>query len=89
MTSIHHTRPGFSVTTAKGRFGRKAIAQGLSKVATVDVVNGGLLDGRFAGPIDTPESGACELVRADVPQAASTSSAAHWKDRKFTQLRNN
>src|SRR5437762_2974673 len=52
-------RPGFSVTIAVIVPGRKAIAQGESKVATSETVNGGFADGASA------------LVECDVPQLAS------------------
>jgi hypothetical protein len=62
-------RPGFSVTSALALPGRKAIAQGLSKVATSDVLNGGPL--RAAA--DASELPDCAEVGPDAPQAATAS----------------
>ena len=60
--------------------GRKASAQGLSKAATALALNGGGEGSAFAGRADAfateTESVSCELVRADVPQAAELRSLA-------------
>ena len=53
-------RPGFSVTSARAPPGRKAMAQGDSKVATGEILNGG-----------SPESWPTMADGAD-PQAART-----------------
>jgi hypothetical protein len=78
-TLTSQTRPGFSVTTAARDPGRKAIAHGLSNVAIDAIANGVSDAGRFAAP--ALESS--EFVRAEVPHAARTKSAANWTERSF------